>query len=67
VIGVGGVAKATDIIQYVIAGASLVAVGTSVMQQPRLAEKLIDGVERWCEEKGIKSLDELRGSLTWEN
>ena len=66
VIGVGGVAKATDIIQYVIAGASLVAVGTSVMQEPRLAEKLVDGVERWCEEKGIKSLDELRGSLVWE-
>jgi len=67
VIGVGGVAKATDIIQYVIAGASLVAVGTSVMQQPRLAEKLVQGLQHWCDEKGIRSLEELRGSLIWEN
>ena len=67
IIGVGGVAKATDIIQYVIAGASLVAVGTSVMQQPRLAEKLVQGLQHWCDEKGIRSLEELRGSLIWEN
>jgi len=67
IIGVGGVAKATDIIQYVIAGASLVAVGTSVMQQPRLAEKLVQGLQHWCDEKGIRSLEELRGSLVWEN
>jgi dihydroorotate dehydrogenase (NAD+) catalytic subunit len=66
VIGIGGIAKATDIIQYIIAGASLVAVGTSVMQQPRLAEKLVDDLGRWCRDKGVKSLSELRGSLVWE-
>jgi len=67
VIGVGGIAKATDIIQYVIAGASLVAVGTAVMQEPRLAVKLVDDLDRWCEKKGVKSLGELRGSLVWES
>jgi dihydroorotate dehydrogenase (NAD+) catalytic subunit len=67
VIGVGGIAKATDIIQYVIAGASLVAVGTAVMQEPRLAVKLVDDLDRWCEKKGVKSLSELRGSLVWES
>ena len=66
VIGVGGIAKATDIIQYIIAGASLVAIGTAVMQQPRLAEKLVDDLDRWSRDKGVKSLDELRGSLAWE-
>ena len=66
IIGVGGIAKATDIIQYIIAGASLVAVGTAVMQQPRVAEKLVDDLGRWCRDRGVKALGELRGSLVWE-
>jgi dihydroorotate dehydrogenase (NAD+) catalytic subunit len=66
VIGVGGIAKATDIIQYIIAGATLVAVGTAVMQQPRVAEKLVADLARWCSEKEVRSLTELRGSLVWE-
>jgi dihydroorotate dehydrogenase (NAD+) catalytic subunit len=67
VIGVGGISRATDIAQYVIAGASLVAVGTAAMQQPRLPEKLVADLGRWCSEKGLTSLTELRGSLQWEN
>ena len=67
IIGVGGVSAAKDIVQYVIAGASLVAIGTAAMQQPRLPEKLVADLERWCKEKGVTSLSELRGSLRWEN
>ena len=66
VIGVGGISKATDIIQYVIAGASLVAIGTAAMQQPKLPEKLVDDLEKWCESKSIRSLSALRGTLQWE-
>jgi dihydroorotate dehydrogenase (NAD+) catalytic subunit len=66
VIGVGGITRATDIIQYVIAGASLVAIGTAAMQQPKLPAKLIEDLERWCAEKRITSLTDLRGSLQWE-
>ena len=67
VIGVGGISAATDIVQYVIAGASLVAIGTAAMQQPRLPERLVVDLERWCKEKGVTSLGDLRGSLQWEN
>jgi dihydroorotate dehydrogenase (NAD+) catalytic subunit len=67
VIGVGGISKATDIVQYVIAGASLVAVGTAAMQQPKLPEKLVDELESWCRKNGVRALSELRGSLTWES
>jgi len=66
VIGVGGISKATDIVQYVIAGASLVAVGTAAMQKPKLAAKLVDDLEEWCRKSEIRSLTELRGSLRWE-
>jgi len=67
VIGVGGIAKGTDIIQYIIAGATLVAVGTAVMQQPRLAERLVEDLGRWYKDNGVTSLADLRGSLSWEN
>lgn len=67
VIGVGGISRATDIVQYVIAGASLVAVGTAAMQQPRLPEKLVDDLEKWCRKHEVSALSELRGSLIWEN
>jgi dihydroorotate dehydrogenase (NAD+) catalytic subunit len=67
VIGVGGISKATDVVQYVIAGASLVAIGTAAMQKPRLAEKLAGDLEAWCRKNGVGSLSELRGSLRWES
>ena len=67
VMGVGGISKATDVVQYVIAGASLVAIGTAAMQQPRLPEKLIDDLEGWCEQNGVRSLSELRGCLAWDS
>lgn len=67
VMGVGGISRATDILQYVIAGASLVAVGTAAMQEPRLPEKLVDDLEKWCRKHGVSSLSELRGSLIWES
>jgi len=67
IMGVGGITKAADIVQYVIAGASLVAVGTAAMQRPRLPTQLVDDLERWCQKNGLRSLSELRGSLRWEN
>lgn len=66
VMGIGGISKATDIVQYVIAGASLTAVGTAAMQDPRLPERLVDDLETWCRNKGIRTLSELRGTLEWE-
>jgi dihydroorotate dehydrogenase (NAD+) catalytic subunit len=66
VIGIGGIAAATDILQYVIAGASLVAIGTAAMQKPKLAIKIVKQLERWCREHRVNSLSDLRGSLQWE-
>jgi dihydroorotate dehydrogenase (NAD+) catalytic subunit len=65
VIGVGGITKATDIVQYVLAGASLVAVGTAAMQQPRLSKKLVEDLARWCTKNDVASLSALRGTLQW--
>ncbi|HEY6089709.1 MAG TPA: dihydroorotate dehydrogenase [Gemmatimonadaceae bacterium] len=67
VIGVGGISRETDIVQYVMAGAALIAVGTAAMQQPKLPEKLVEDLEKWCRNHDVKSLGDLRGSLTWES
>lgn len=65
IIGVGGVASAEDALQYVIAGASLVGIGTAAMRDPRTPGKVVAGLEAWCRTHGVKSLNEIRGSLAW--
>ena len=65
VIGVGGINGVTDIVQYLIAGASLVAVGTAAMQQPRLPEKLVADLAAWCESHGVGSIRDVIRSLSW--
>jgi dihydroorotate dehydrogenase (NAD+) catalytic subunit len=66
IIGAGGVSVATDIVQYLLAGASLVAIGTAAMQEPRLPEKLVADLASWCDSHGVVSISELRGALCLE-
>jgi dihydroorotate dehydrogenase (NAD+) catalytic subunit len=67
IIGVGGINKASDVVQYIIAGASLVAMGTAAMQEPRLPQKVVRDLEKWCEQHDVKSVSELKGTLQWES
>ena len=46
VIGVGGIRSASDVRQYLSAGASLVAIGTAALADPRLPERVVDELER---------------------
>jgi dihydroorotate dehydrogenase (NAD+) catalytic subunit len=63
--GVGGISSASDALQYILAGATLVGVGTAAMRNPRIPEEIVDDLERWCEDHRVRSLAELRGSLEW--
>lgn len=65
VVGVGGIASARDALQYVLAGASLIGVGTAAMRDPRVPEHIIDGLEKWCQREGVRSLREVTGTLEW--
>lgn len=65
VIGVGGVSSATDLLQYVMAGAALVAIGTAAMRDPRLAPRIVRDLNEWCDKHGVASVSELRGSVKW--
>lgn len=63
--GVGGVASAEDALQYILAGASLVGVGTATMRDPRAPERIVKDLERWCRRHGITSIADVVGTLEW--
>jgi dihydroorotate dehydrogenase (NAD+) catalytic subunit len=65
IIGVGGVASASDALQYIIAGASLVAVGTASLRDPRTAERIVRDLGRWCDAQGIAAIKDIVGTLEW--
>jgi dihydroorotate dehydrogenase (NAD+) catalytic subunit len=63
IIGCGGVRTVTDVVEFVRAGASAVAVGTATFVDPFAAQLLIEGLRTWLAERGIRSMTELRGAV----
>jgi dihydroorotate dehydrogenase (NAD+) catalytic subunit len=63
VIGMGGILDYKDALEFLIAGAKAVQVGTANFVNPRAMLEIIDGIGNYCREKGISHLDELIGSL----
>ena len=65
VIGVGGVASAGDALQYLMAGATLVGVGTAAMRDPRLPARIVHDLARWCAAHRVSSIADVIGTLEW--
>ncbi|MHC4061234.1 MAG: dihydroorotate dehydrogenase [Planctomycetota bacterium] len=63
ILGVGGIRTASDAIEFILAGASAVAVGTANFIEPGCAVKIIEGIKKYCVRKNITSLRDLVGSL----
>ena len=63
VIGIGGISTAEDVVEFLLAGATAVEVGTANFWDPRACERLVDQLERWCLEQHIESVASLRGGL----
>lgn len=66
VMGVGGISTAEHVIQYFLAGASLVAIGTAVLRDPRLPAKILRDLDRWCAAHKVDQISELTGKLQWQ-
>jgi dihydroorotate dehydrogenase (NAD+) catalytic subunit len=62
-LGIGGVSSARDALQYLVAGASLVGIGTAMLRDPRAPERVVRGLERWCADHGVARLADLVGTL----
>jgi dihydroorotate dehydrogenase (NAD+) catalytic subunit len=62
-LGIGGVTTAEDALQYILAGASLVGIGTAMLRDPRAPERLVRELARWCDANGVERLRDLVGTL----
>ena len=63
ILGLGGVSTAEDALQYLIAGATLVGVGTAMLRDPRAPERIVRGLGRWCERHGVARIAHVVGTL----
>jgi dihydroorotate dehydrogenase (NAD+) catalytic subunit len=63
ILGIGGIRTASDAIEYILAGASAVGIGTANFIEPDCAVKVIDGIKSYCATHNISSVKELVGSL----
>lgn len=65
ILGAGGIQQASDVLQFLIAGASAVAIGTAGMADPKLPVRIVRDLERWCDRHGVARLADLIGTLEW--
>ncbi len=63
VIGMGGIMDANDAIEFILAGATAVQVGTASFINPQISVKIIDGIEKYLSEKGYGSISEITGLI----
>ncbi|MCQ2308784.1 MAG: dihydroorotate dehydrogenase [Bacteroidales bacterium] len=63
VIGLGGISSATDAIEFLLAGASAIEIGTANFIDPAISAKVARGIVEYCERQGVKDVNELVGGL----
>lgn len=63
ILGMGGVTTDTDAVEFMLAGATAVAVGTANFMNPQATVDVIDGIIDYCEEQGVNDVNDLIGAL----
>ena len=63
IIGMGGIATASDVLEFIIAGASAVQVGTANFADPLIWPKLLEGIRIYCERHQVSRIAELTGTI----
>jgi dihydroorotate dehydrogenase (NAD+) catalytic subunit len=66
VIGIGGISTAADVVEFMLAGATAVQIGTASYWDPCATEKIVDELERWCHDRSVTRLADLTGGLIIE-
>ena len=64
VVGMGGIVTAEDAIEFLMAGAVAVEVGTQNFTDPLACPKIIAGIEKWCKAHNVENVSDLTGTLT---
>ncbi|MBF1427829.1 dihydroorotate dehydrogenase [Hoylesella nanceiensis] len=63
VIGLGGISSATDAIEFLMAGATAIQIGTANFLDPTITIKVRDGINQWLDEHNISDVNDIIGSL----
>jgi dihydroorotate dehydrogenase (NAD+) catalytic subunit len=63
IIGCGGIMRAEDVVEYMLAGATAVEIGFLSFRNPTGMIAVIEGLEKWCEAKGFKRVADLTGGM----
>jgi dihydroorotate dehydrogenase (NAD+) catalytic subunit len=63
VVGMGGIMTGEDAVEFMLAGATAVAVGTASFVDPTSAIRVVDGITEWCREQGVGRVSDLIGAL----
>ncbi|MDH4321558.1 MAG: nitronate monooxygenase, partial [Desulfobulbaceae bacterium] len=63
VVGIGGISNAEDAIEFLIAGATAIEIGTANFVNPRVTEEILVGITEYLKENQLDSIQELIGSL----
>lgn len=63
IIGMGGIMTGEDAIEFILAGATAVSVGTATFHDPLASVKVVKGIEAYMQKYGIEDINELRGSV----
>ena len=63
VIGLGGIASAADALEFLMAGAKAIQVGTANFIDPSITMKIIDGLEDYCKRHGISDINDIIGII----
>ena len=66
IIGMGGISTPVDIIEFMLAGASAVQIGTASYWDPCATEKIVDGLRNWCHEHKVSRIADLTNALLVE-
>lgn len=64
-VGIGGIMSGTDAVEFLLAGASAVQVGTATFRNPRACLNVVEELAAFCQREGVKDVSELIGGLCW--
>jgi dihydroorotate dehydrogenase (NAD+) catalytic subunit len=64
VIGLGGISNAKDAIEFLMAGATAIEIGTANFLDPTISIKVRDGIDRWLDSHGCQSVEEIIGVIS---
>ncbi len=64
ILGMGGIVTTEDAVEFLLAGATAVQIGTASYADPRAADRLVKGLESWCRSHDVERVASLTGGLT---